>query len=207
MPAHPRMPKNTRIGRALGTIASRPTLNREEHQRHHEEDHQQGERQALDLPGDDVGAGAGEQHEVAGRMDPKVRRKVVLDVVADAVEGGLDLARAGEVRAHDDVAAREVRRDDAAEGAGAGGDMASTGRRFAGSSQNDLGPAGTRCPSASTIRSPSPPLVEALLQQLQVVDDRDRCRDAGQRVEKGLQVLDLLQHLPALRAFRAPIPR
>ena len=63
-----------------------PDLQRKEHQRHHDEDHAESERQALDLAGDDVGGGPGEQYQIAGRCHLELRRKLLIDVIADALE-------------------------------------------------------------------------------------------------------------------------
>src|SRR5439155_385953 len=157
------------------------------------------ERQALDLPGDDVRGRACEQHERAGQRDGDLGGEAVGDVAPDGVERLLDAARTGEVGAHQDARPAEVLRHHALEGLRAlhhGVEQRPEALRVLPEGLRRLGGHQVALlvdQQVAALRL----LVEAGLEHLEVVDHRDRRGDARLPGEEALQVLDELQDLPA----------
>src|SRR5207249_1108722 len=157
------------------------------------------ERQALDLPGHDVRRRTRDQYEVAGDVHAQLGREVRADPVADVRERLLDATRSREVGAHEDVGLAEVLRHDALERGRTRGDHAEhrlevlrlLEERLRLRRRDDVAVL-----VDDEVARAAP--VEAALEQLHVVDQRDRRGDAGEPAEEALQILDLAEHLPAL---------
>ena len=74
MPSQPITPKKMRMGSTFGRMARKPTLTERNMSAITSEDDDEGQCEALDLPGDDVGRGAGQEHERAGEPRRGSRR-------------------------------------------------------------------------------------------------------------------------------------
>ena len=153
---------------------------RQEHQREDDEDDPERERQALDLPGHDVRRRTRDQYEVAGDVHAQLGREVRADPVADVRERLLDATRSREVGAHEDVGLAEVLRHDALERGRTRGDHAEhrlevlrlLEERLRLRRRDDVAVL-----VDDEVARAAP--VEAALEQLHVVDQRDRRGDAG----------------------------